>query len=95
VLKVKAKGRRDHVTVAGSLPSFSAGESVTAEGRWEQNLEFGLQLRAEMLNTTAPTTKEGICGRRLKSAFEADPDHANHVVLVCNCLRDRAARTGR
>ena len=60
VLKVKAKGHRDLVTVVGSLPSVSAGEWVTAEGRWVQDREFGLQFRAEMLNSTAPTTKEGI-----------------------------------
>jgi exodeoxyribonuclease V alpha subunit len=60
VLKVKAKGHRDLVTVVGSLPSVSAGEWVTAEGHWIQDREFGLQFRAEMLNSTAPTTKEGI-----------------------------------
>ncbi|MSU62648.1 MAG: ATP-dependent RecD-like DNA helicase [Pedosphaera sp.] len=60
VLKVKSKGHRDQVTVLGSLPSVSAGEWVTAEGRWIQDKEFGLQFRAEMLNSTAPTTKEGI-----------------------------------
>ena len=60
VLKVKAKGHRDHVTVIGSLPSVSAGEWVTAEGRWIQDREFGLQFRAELLASTAPTTKEGI-----------------------------------
>jgi exodeoxyribonuclease V alpha subunit len=60
VLKVKAKGHRDQVTVIGSLPSVSAGEWVTAEGRWIQDREFGLQCRAEMLNSTATTTKEGI-----------------------------------
>jgi exodeoxyribonuclease V alpha subunit len=60
VLKVKAKGHRDQVTVLGSLPSVSAGEWVTAEGRWVQDREFGQQFRAEILNSTAPTTKEGI-----------------------------------
>ncbi len=60
VLKVKAKGHRDQVTVVGSLPSVSAGEWVTAEGRWVQDREFGQQFRAETLNSTAPTTKEGI-----------------------------------
>ena len=34
VLKVKAKGHRDLVAVVGSLHSVSAGEWVTAEGRW-------------------------------------------------------------
>ena len=60
VLKVKAKGQRDLVTVVGSLPSASAGEWVTAEGHWVQDREFGLQFHAELLNATAPTTKEGI-----------------------------------
>ena len=60
VLRVKAKGHRDLVTVVGSLPSVSAGEWLTAQGRWVQDREFGLQFRAEMLTSTAPTTKEGI-----------------------------------
>ncbi|MDR3378041.1 MAG: ATP-dependent RecD-like DNA helicase [Verrucomicrobiae bacterium] len=60
VLKVKAKDHRDLVTVVGSLPSVSAGEWLTAEGHWVQDREFGLQFRAELLNATAPTTKEGI-----------------------------------
>jgi exodeoxyribonuclease V alpha subunit len=60
VLKVKAKGHRDLVSVVGSLPSVSPGEWITAQGHWIQDREFGLQFRAEMLNSTAPTTKEGI-----------------------------------
>jgi exodeoxyribonuclease V alpha subunit len=60
VLKVKAKGHRDQVTVVGPLPSVSAGEWLTAEGRWVQDREFGQQFRAEMLTSTAPTTREGI-----------------------------------
>ncbi len=60
VFKVKAKGHRDLVTVVGSLPSVSAGEWLTAEGSWVQDREFGLQFRAVMLASTAPTTKEGI-----------------------------------
>ena len=60
MLKVKAKGHRDLVTVVGSLPSVSAGEWLTAQGRWVQDREFGLQFRAEMLTSTPPTTKEGI-----------------------------------
>lgn len=61
VLKVKAKGHRDLVAVVGSLPSVSAGEWVTAEGGWVQDREFGLQFRAVMLNSTAPTTREPYC----------------------------------
>ena len=60
VLKVKAKGHRDEVTVVGSLPAVNAGEWVTAEGRWVRDRDFGLQFRAELLKSAAPSTKEGI-----------------------------------
>jgi exodeoxyribonuclease V alpha subunit len=60
VLKVKVKGQREPVTVVGSLPSVSAGEWLTAEGRWVRDREFGRQFKGETLNSTAPTTREGI-----------------------------------
>ena len=60
VLKVRVKGRREEVTVVGSLPSANAGEWVTAQGRWVQDREFGLQFRAELLASAAPTSREGL-----------------------------------
>ncbi|HXP60963.1 MAG TPA: ATP-dependent RecD-like DNA helicase, partial [Dongiaceae bacterium] len=60
VLKVKAQGHRDEVTVVGSLASVNAGEWLTAQGRWVQDREFGLQFRAELLRSSAPTTREGL-----------------------------------
>ena len=51
MLQVKAKTHRDLVTVVGSLASVSAGEWLTAEGRWVQDREFGLQFKAEMLTS--------------------------------------------
>ena len=42
VLKVKAKGHRDEVTVVGSLPAVNAGEWVTAEGRWVRRPNTGI-----------------------------------------------------
>ena len=60
VLKVKVRGRHEPVVVVGSLPAVSPGEWLTAEGRWVQNKEFGLQFQAELLKSTAPTTREGI-----------------------------------
>ncbi|PWU16299.1 MAG: ATP-dependent RecD-like DNA helicase, partial [Verrucomicrobia bacterium] len=60
VLKVKIKGRRDEASVVGSLPSVNAGEWLTAQGKWVQDREFGLQFRAELITSTAPTTREGI-----------------------------------
>jgi exodeoxyribonuclease V alpha subunit len=60
VLRVKAKGHRDKVKGVGSLPTVSAGEWVSAQGRWVQDRQFGLQFRAEMLTNTVPTTREGL-----------------------------------
>jgi exodeoxyribonuclease V alpha subunit len=60
VLKIKARGHRDEVTVVGSLSSVNPGEWLTAEGRWVRDREFGMQFKAELLKTSAPTTREGI-----------------------------------
>ncbi|MCP5517071.1 MAG: ATP-dependent RecD-like DNA helicase [Verrucomicrobiales bacterium] len=60
VLKVRVKGHRDLVTVVGSVASVSPGEWLTAEGRWVQDREFGRQLRADLLASAAPTTKDGL-----------------------------------
>lgn len=60
VLRVKAPKQRDLVTVVGSLPAVSAGEWLTAEGRWIRDREHGLQFRAETLKSSPPTTLEGI-----------------------------------
>jgi exodeoxyribonuclease V alpha subunit len=45
VLRVKANGHRDLVTVAGALASVNAGEWVTAQGNWVQDREYGLQFK--------------------------------------------------
>ena len=60
VLRVKAKGQRDDITVVGSLPSVTAGEWLTAEGWWVRDKEHGLQFKATTLKTVPPTTAEGI-----------------------------------
>jgi len=60
VLRVKAKGQRDDVTVIGSLPSVTAGEWLSAEGWWVRDKEHGLQFKASTMKTVPPTTAEGI-----------------------------------
>ena len=60
VIRIKATGHRDLVTVVGSLPQVNAGEWVTAQGKWIQDREYGLQFRADVLVSTPPTTLEGI-----------------------------------
>ena len=60
VLRVKASGHRELVTVVGSAAAVSAGEWLTAEGTWVRDKEHGLQLKAVVLRTVPPTTPEGI-----------------------------------
>src|SRR3954447_23770095 len=60
VLKVKARGKRDLITIVGHAASISAGEFVTASGVWVSDRTHGLQFKAEVLKATAPTTAEGI-----------------------------------
>ncbi len=60
MLRVKAKGQRDLVTVLGSLPAVSAGEWLTATGGWIRDKEHGLQFKATVLKAIPPTTSEGV-----------------------------------
>jgi exodeoxyribonuclease V alpha subunit len=56
VLRVKARGHRDLVTVVGHAASVTADEWVTATGEWVNDRTHGPQFRARFLKTSAPTT---------------------------------------
>ena len=60
VLRIKACGHRDLVTVVGTLPEVRAGEWLEARGRWIVNKEYSRQFKADILRTMPPTTVEGI-----------------------------------
>ena len=60
VLRVKVKGRRDLVTVVGSLPEVRAGEWLQADGFWTVDARHGPQFKADVLKTVRPDTIEGI-----------------------------------
>jgi exodeoxyribonuclease V alpha subunit len=60
VLRIKARGHRDLVTVVGHAASISAGEWVTAGGEWVNDRTHGQQFKTHFLRTSAPTTTEGI-----------------------------------
>ena len=60
VLRVKARGQRDLITVLGHAAMISAGEFVQASGTWVNDRTHGVQFRASFLKATAPTTIEGI-----------------------------------
>jgi exodeoxyribonuclease V alpha subunit len=60
VLRVKARGHRDLVSVVGHAAMISAGEWVTASGEWTHDATHGQQFRARFLKTSEPTSVEGI-----------------------------------
>src|SRR5678815_3717254 len=60
VLRAKARGHRDLVTVVGHVATISAGEWVTASGEWVNDRTHGQQYRAKFLKTSEPTSLDGI-----------------------------------
>src|SRR6516164_2768557 len=60
VLRTRARGHRDLVTVVGQAAAISAGEWITASGEWVNDRTHGQQFRARFLKTSAPTSVEGI-----------------------------------
>jgi hypothetical protein len=60
VLRVKARGHRDLVTVVGHAATISAGEWITASGEWTNDRTHGQQFKAHFLRSSAPTSLDGI-----------------------------------
>src|SRR6202521_3015487 len=60
VLRIKARGHRELVTVIGNAAMISAGEWVTASGEWINDHTHGQQYKAKFLKTSEPTSLDGI-----------------------------------
>jgi exodeoxyribonuclease V alpha subunit len=60
VLRIKARGHRELVTVIGHAAVISAGEWITASGEWINDRTHGQQFKAKFLKTSEPTSLEGI-----------------------------------
>jgi exodeoxyribonuclease V alpha subunit len=60
VLRTKARGHRDLVTVVGHAASIAAGEWITASGEWVNDRTHGQQFKARFLRTSIPTSVDGI-----------------------------------
>jgi exodeoxyribonuclease V alpha subunit len=60
VLRAKARGHRDLVTVVGHAAVISAGEWITASGEWIDDRAHGQQFKARFLKTSAPSSIDGI-----------------------------------
>ena len=83
VLQVKTPGRRELVTVVGTLPVANVGEFVDARGRWSIDPRYGMQFKAESLQATPPTTADGIT-RYLASGLVRGigPEYAARLVAA-------------
>src|SRR5277367_6047412 len=60
VLRIKARGHRELITVVGHAAVISAGEWITASGEWVNDRTHGKQYRAKFLKTSEPTSLDGI-----------------------------------
>src|SRR5579872_3736714 len=60
VLRAKARGHRDVVTVVGHAATIAAGEWITASGQWVNDRAHGQQFKARFLRTSPPTSADGI-----------------------------------
>src|SRR4029077_5871287 len=60
VLRAKARGHRDIVTVVGYSATIAAGEWVTASGEWVNDRTHGQQFKAKFLRTSLPDSADGI-----------------------------------
>jgi len=60
VLRAKARGHRDVVTVVGHAATIAAGEWITASGEWTNDRTHGQQFKARFLRTSPPTSADGI-----------------------------------
>jgi exodeoxyribonuclease V alpha subunit len=62
VLRIKAHGQRELITVVGHAATVTAGEFVQMSGAWVNGRVHGQQFRTSFLRATPPTTLEGSNG---------------------------------
>src|SRR6202051_3722374 len=60
VLRAKARGHRELVTVIGHAAIISAGERITAAGGGVNDSPHGPRVKARFLRTSTPTSADGI-----------------------------------
>ncbi|MCD7717690.1 MAG: ATP-dependent RecD-like DNA helicase [Lachnospiraceae bacterium] len=60
VIKCRAKGYSDLVTVVGNMPDVHVGSVLTMQGQWKIDGKYGRQFSAEKWEETLPATTYGI-----------------------------------
>jgi exodeoxyribonuclease V alpha subunit len=78
VLRVKARGKREPITVVGHAAVISAGEFIQASGEWANDRTHGVQFRARFLKTDAAHHDRG---NRKISRLRDDPRHWSGLCL--------------
>ncbi len=89
VLRVKARGRRELVTVVAHAATIAAGEWVQISGTWVNDHTHGLQFKAGFLRASPPTTLAGI-EKYLGSGMirGIGPVYATQLVRAFGATRD-------
>ena len=60
MLRTRARGHRDLVTVVGHAATAAPGERITGAGEWVNDRTQGQQFRAGFIRTAEPASLEGI-----------------------------------
>ncbi len=83
VARLMAPGRRQPITVVGSLPQPHPGETLVLQGRWEFDKKFGEQFRFVSAQSRAPSTVKGI-EKYLSSSFikGIGPEMARRITAI-------------
>ena len=60
VARLIVRGRREPVTVVGTLPQPHPGETLVLQGRWQVDKKFGEQFRFDTAQSRVPSSIQGI-----------------------------------
>ena len=60
IAKIKVYGRRELVTIVGSIMNPSPGEILTVKGEWTNHPKFGEQFKVAFYRCAVPATTKGI-----------------------------------
>ncbi|HOP85633.1 MAG TPA: ATP-dependent RecD-like DNA helicase [Syntrophorhabdaceae bacterium] len=60
VAKIKVKGKKDLITIVGTMCSVSPGEILRVRGFWDNHPKYGEQLKITEYETLLPATSKGI-----------------------------------
>ena len=86
VLRAKARGHRDVVTVVGHAATIAAGEWITASGEWINDRTYGQQFKARFLRTSPPTSAENRNAGHEQAATPHPRIAPSRLVFLCSPL---------